>query len=87
MANTGAGSDGQHNAISSWFWWCYPANGGGTGGIVVSDWLTIDWNKVRVLTAKLRTMISIVTADHVSSIASVQIDYLTRIGLKPWYLR
>ncbi len=48
MANTGAGSDGQHNAINSWFWWCYPANGGGTGGIVDSDWLTIDWTKVRV---------------------------------------
>ena len=54
MANTGAGNDGQHNAINSWFWWCYPANGGGTGGIVDSDWLTIDWTKVRRLGNELR---------------------------------
>ena len=53
MANTGAGADGQHNAINSWFWWCYPANGGGTGGIVDSDWLTIDWTKVRILSARV----------------------------------
>ncbi len=47
MTNTGAGNDGQHNAINSWFWWCYPENASGTGGIVDSDWLTIDWLKVR----------------------------------------
>ena len=47
MTNKGAGADGQHGAIGSWFWWCYPSNGGDTGGIVGSDWLTISWGKVR----------------------------------------
>ena len=47
MTNRGDGADGQHNAIGSWFWWCYPSNGGDTGGIVQSDWFTVSWNKVR----------------------------------------
>ena len=53
MTNKGAGNDGQHNAINSWFWWCYPENASGTGGIVDSDWLTIDWTKVRVVSMLL----------------------------------
>ncbi len=32
--NVGNGADGLHNPITSWFWWCWNANSGDTGGIV-----------------------------------------------------
>ena len=28
LNNQGAGNDGQHNAIPSWFWWAWNANSG-----------------------------------------------------------
>lgn len=28
LNNQGAGNDGQHNPISSWFWWAWNANSG-----------------------------------------------------------
>lgn len=36
MHNVGNGADGLHNPITSWFWWCWNANSGDTGGIVSS---------------------------------------------------
>lgn len=49
MANTGVGRDGEHDAIQSWFWWSWNANNGDTGGILESNWLTINYEKVKYL--------------------------------------
>lgn len=49
MRNTGVGNDGQHNAVSGFFWWAWNANSGDTGGIVENDWQTINWKKVNYL--------------------------------------
>ncbi|KAL0031693.1 hypothetical protein WJX79_001570 [Trebouxia sp. C0005] len=49
LNNQGAGNDGQHNAISSWFWWAWNANSGDTGGIVEADWTTINWTKINYM--------------------------------------
>jgi hypothetical protein len=34
VTNTGGGADGQHVAMAGWFWWCWNANSGDTGGLV-----------------------------------------------------
>ena len=48
--NRGAAADGRHNKIDNWFFWCWNDNSPDTnGGIVKSDWATIDWNKVNYL--------------------------------------
>lgn len=57
---SGAGNDGRHRAIPHWFFWCWNANSGDTGGLIAENWLDIQWEKI---------------------------DYLTQIGLKPWYLK
>lgn len=49
MGNTGAAADEEHDAISSWAYWCYNANSGDTGGIVSANWQSIMWLKVRYL--------------------------------------
>ncbi|DBB06710.1 TPA: hypothetical protein ACH3X1_012211 [Trebouxia sp. C0004] len=49
LNNQGAGNDGQHNPISSWFWWAWNANSGDTGGIVEADWTTINWTKINYM--------------------------------------
>ena len=32
--NQGGGNDGLHAPINNWFYWCWNANSGDTGGIV-----------------------------------------------------
>ena len=32
--NTGDAADSLHHSMDSWFWWCWNANSGDTGGIV-----------------------------------------------------
>ena len=34
ISNTGGGADGNHVAMAGWFWWCWNANSGDTGGLV-----------------------------------------------------
>ena len=34
VTNTGGGVGGQHVALAGWFWWCWNANSGDTGGQV-----------------------------------------------------
>lgn len=34
MAGGENGADGLHDPITSWFWWCWNANSGDTGGVV-----------------------------------------------------
>lgn len=41
--------DGKHGRITSWFWWCYNANSGDTGGIVTDDWNSLHWVKLRFM--------------------------------------
>jgi hypothetical protein len=48
----GAGDDGQHYAISNWFWWSWNADSGDTGGLVTDDWVSLQWGKLDLL-AKL----------------------------------
>lgn len=48
--NAGAGNDGRHTPISNWFFWAWNDNTPDTnGGIVKSDWASIDWSKVNWL--------------------------------------
>jgi hypothetical protein len=49
MNNVGAAADGQHSAISSWFYWCYNANSGDTGGLVCDQWRELQWAKLGFL--------------------------------------
>ena len=44
------GNDGRHARISSWFYWCWNANSGDTGGLVQDDWTTLEWDKLAFLT-------------------------------------
>ena len=34
VSNMNGGADGQHVALAGWFWWCWNANSGDTGGLV-----------------------------------------------------
>ncbi len=49
LNNTGAAADGKHQAIGNWFYWCWNADSGDTGGIVSDDWRQIQWQKVEYL--------------------------------------
>lgn len=52
LNNAGEGADGQHNAISSFFMWAWDANADtefGLGGLVESDWETLNWAKMAAL--------------------------------------
>ena len=44
------GHDGRHERISSWFYWCWNANSGDTGGLVQDDWTSLEWVKLAFLT-------------------------------------
>jgi hypothetical protein len=53
MTNTGDATAYPHQPVRVWFWWCWNANSGDTGGIVTGDktkgvtaWYTIKWYKV-----------------------------------------
>ncbi|KAL0029335.1 hypothetical protein WJX77_000152 [Trebouxia sp. C0004] len=52
LNNVGEGADGKHNAISSFFIWAWDANADtefGLGGLVESDWETLNWAKMAAL--------------------------------------
>ena len=46
----GRGDDGRHERIGSWFYWCWNANSGDTGGLVRDDWTILEWGKLAFLT-------------------------------------
>lgn len=58
LNNTDDAADGRHQVIKHWFFWCWNANSGDTGGLVADNWEDIQWQKI---------------------------DYLSIIGLRPWY--
>ncbi len=43
LNNQGAGNDGQHNAISSWFWWAWNANSGRWSHVLLMSCLYVDY--------------------------------------------
>ncbi len=50
------GAEPPHQPVRHWYWWCYNANSGDTGGIVegakgrgITPWNTVKWYKVRWL--------------------------------------
>lgn len=45
----GAGNTGGHAPVRNWFYWCYNANSGDTGGLVDDSWLNLEWVKLRYL--------------------------------------
>ena len=45
------GGDGLHTAIGSWVWDSWTPDPAGTGGILTSDYVTVDWAKVDYLDA------------------------------------
>eukprot|EP00775_Hariotina_reticulata_P003248 gene3248-3524_t len=45
----GAGDTGGHNPINNWYYWCYNANSGDTGGLVDDSWMNLQWVKLRYL--------------------------------------
>lgn len=52
LNNVGAGNDGLHNAITSFYMWAWDANADdtyGSGGLVASDWESLNWQKLGAL--------------------------------------
>lgn len=52
LNNVGDAADGLHNAISSFYMWAWDANADDTfhsGGLVASDWETLNWQKLGAL--------------------------------------
>jgi aryl-phospho-beta-D-glucosidase BglC (GH1 family) len=49
LSATGPGADGQHQAVSGWFWWAWNANSGDTGGLVSDNWQDLLWHKFAYL--------------------------------------
>jgi len=52
LNNAGDGADGSHNAITNFYMWAWDANADttfGLGGLVESDWETLDWTKMAAL--------------------------------------
>lgn len=49
MNNTGGAAAYPHLRTNVWFWWCWNANSGDTGGVVTSTWYAIKWHKVQYL--------------------------------------
>jgi hypothetical protein len=49
VTNTGDAVDGLHGPITSIIWWSWNANSGDTGGIVGDDWVTVNFQKVRLM--------------------------------------
>ena len=46
-----SGADGKHASIGSWVWNSWTPDPAGTGGILSSDYVTVDWAKVDYLNA------------------------------------
>ena len=46
-----SGADGKHASIGSWLWNSWTPDPAGTGGILSSDYVTVDWTKVDYLNA------------------------------------
>lgn len=49
IAATGDGDDEQHNAIQSWFYWCWNGNSSPAMGLLDSSWSTLQWDKIAYL--------------------------------------
>lgn len=49
MHNQGDAGQG-HTSINSWIFWAWNPSSSDTGGLVASNWLDIQWNKVDYLT-------------------------------------
>ena len=52
LNNVGDAADGLHNAIGSFYMWAWDANADDTfhsGGLVASDWETLNWQKLGAL--------------------------------------
>ncbi|KAF6266483.1 glycoside hydrolase superfamily [Scenedesmus sp. NREL 46B-D3] len=49
MNAQGSGNTGGHRPVASYFYWCYNANSGDTGGLVDDSWMTLQWVKLRYL--------------------------------------
>lgn len=46
IRNKDYAADGLHHSIHSWFYWCWNADSGDTGGLVGDDWLTLQAPKI-----------------------------------------
>lgn len=53
LHNIGASATGDHNPITSWIFWSWNPSSSDTGGLVGTDWLTVQWNKVDKLVTGL----------------------------------
>lgn len=47
--NEGAAKSDEHTGVNYWFYWCWNANSGDTGGIVDNSWVNIEWRKINYL--------------------------------------
>lgn len=72
--NIGPANDGLHTDVTSFFYWCWNANSGDTGGLVDDTWLSVEWPKIDFLT---------LTPNSVSATNSLAPGGW---GLLPWYL-
>lgn len=46
LHNTGESATGDHNAVVSWIFWSWNPSSSDTGGLVGTNWLSVQWNKV-----------------------------------------
>ena len=46
LHNTGESATGDHNPITSWIFWSWNPSSSDTGGLVGTNWLTVQWNKI-----------------------------------------
>lgn len=53
MNAQGAGNTGGHKPVGNYFYWCYNANSGDTGGLVDDSWMNLQWVKLRYLSDNL----------------------------------
>ena len=53
LRNEVPGHKDTHNKVDNWFYWCYNANSGDTGGLVDDSWMNLEWTKLRFLRKSL----------------------------------
>lgn len=51
--NSGGARRGNHWSYAGYFYWCYNANSGDTGGLVDDTWQRLEWTKLRFLVRNL----------------------------------
>lgn len=71
LTNVGPGASDDHPIVGSFFWWAWNPTSGDTKGMVLDNWLDIDWLRIDFMSRGLLG----------GSILP------SNLGLRPWYMR